>query len=448
MKAVISIVGRANVGKSTLYNRLTRSRDAIVDDFAGVTRDRLVGEGRVDETSFWVIDTGGYDQQDESGLRASMRRQFEIAVEESSTIILVVDGRTGLCAGDQEIAEELRSCVVPVYVAVNKTEGMEPDLALAEFHRLGIGKGIFAISAKQGGGVRSLITTILQEVVTVVPSAHTEADDAPRVAIVGKPNVGKSTLTNRLLGEDRMVVSDSAGTTRDSVHSALAIDAQRYTLIDTAGIRRKSRVIQKLEKISVVKTLRTLEQAHVIIFVVDARDGITSQDATLAGMVREYGRSMVLVVNKWDGLQQHTRDNVRRSIRRTFPFLDAVPVLFVSAKHGSGVGQIMPAVKRAYESAMISLSTAKLNVVLRRAVEEQPPPRVGSQQVKLKYAHQGGKNPPKVVIHGNLLHKVPESYKRYLARSISQGFKLTGTRIDLLFRTSKNPYARSRSPAH
>lgn len=447
MKPVISIVGRANVGKSTLYNRLTRSRDAIVDDFAGVTRDRLVGDGRLGAKDYWVVDTGGYDQNDKSGLQASMQHQFQIAIDESSAIVLVVDGRAGLNASDEEIATVLRSCDVPVFIAVNKSEGMDPDLAVAEFHALGIGQALFAISAKQGSGIHSMIDSILAQ--TSGEFAPVQLDSGvPKVAIVGKPNVGKSTLANRLLGEDRMVVCDNAGTTRDSVYSDFMVNGHRYTLIDTAGVRRKSRVTEKIEKISVVKTLHTLERAHVIIFVVDARDGITSQDATLAGMIREYGRSMVLVVNKWDGLQQHAKDKVRRSIRREFPFLDSVPMLFVSAKYGSGLDGIMPAVQRAYDSAMIDLSTAKLNVVLRRAVEEQPPPRVGRQQVKLKYAHQGGKNPPKVVIHGNLLHKVPESYKRYLARSISKGFKLTGTRIDLLFRTSQNPYSRHGPRAH
>lgn len=446
MKPVISIVGRANVGKSTLYNRLTRSRDAIVDDFAGVTRDRLVGEGRIGGNDYWVVDTGGYDQDDDSGLRTSMQRQFQIAIDESSAVVFMVDGRAGLNATDLEIAKVLRGCEAPVFVAVNKAEGLDPDLVMAEFHSLGIGLTMFSISAKNGSGVRSMIESILTQI-TIETKPEELNTAVPRIAIVGKPNVGKSTLANRLLGEDRMVVCDLPGTTRDSVHSTFSVDDKHYVLIDTAGVRRKSRVIEKIEKISVVKTLRTLEQAHVIVFVVDATD-VTSQDATLAGLIREYGRSMVLVVNKWDGLSQHERDSTRRGLRRTFPFLDAVPVLFVSAKYGSGLGGIMPAVQRAYDSAMMDLNTAKLNVVLRQAVEEQPPPRVGRQQIKLKYAHQGGKNPPRVVIHGNLLHKVPESYKRYLARSISKGFRLTGTRIDLSFKTSTNPYAQRSSRTH
>ena len=275
MKPVISIVGRANVGKSTLYNRLTRSRDAIVDDFAGVTRDRLVGDGRIGDRDYWVVDTGGYDQDDGSELRAPIQRQFQIAVEESSAIVLVVDGRAGLNAADQDIATALRGCAVPIYVAVNKTEGIAPDIAVADFHQLGIGRNLFAISAKQGNGVHAMLESLLRDLPT---ENQLEAPESrvPKVAIVGKPNVGKSTLANQLLGADRMVVSDSAGTTRDSVHTKFTAEGYLYTLIDTAGVRRKSRVTEKIEKISIVKTLNTLEQAHVIIFVVDARNGITN----------------------------------------------------------------------------------------------------------------------------------------------------------------------------
>lgn len=446
MKPIISIVGRANVGKSTLYNRLTRSRDAIVDDIAGVTRDRLVGEGRLGERAYWVVDTGGYDGGGGSGLQSLTRRQFEIAVEDGDAVILVVDGRTGLHVEDEEVVELLRGYDVPVYLAVNKTEGMDPDVALADFHALGMSGSMFAISAKQGSRVARMMEHILIQAVRdteIVADAGTTADDidVPKVAVLGKPNVGKSTLVNRLLGESRMIVSEQAGTTRDSVCIPFMADGDRYMLVDTAGVRRRARVTDKLEKISIVKTLQNLEQAHVIILVVDARDGITDQDATLAGLVRQHGRSMTLVVNKWDGLSAHEKDRVRRGISRALPFLDSVPVLFISALHGSGVGSVMPSVKRVYKSAMANLGTAKLNVVLRRAVQAQPPPRVGRHQIKLKYAHQGGKNPPTVVIHGNLLHKVPDSYKRYLANSISKGFELSGTRVNVWFRTTDNPYA-------
>lgn len=447
MKPVIAIVGRSNVGKSTLYNRLTRSKDAIVDDFAGVTRDRLVGEGREGDRDYWVVDTGGYDQSTGSGIQTLIQQQFQTAVEESDAIIFVVDGRQGLNVADDEITQVLRGCSTPVFLAINKTEGMDPDVSAAEFHALGIGASLFPISAKQGTGVANMMSRILAQVTGGQPVPEPDAHD-PRVAVLGKPNVGKSTLVNRLLGEDRMIVYDQAGTTRDSVPTPFVSDGHRYSLIDTAGIRRKARVSEKIEKISIIKTLRTLDDAHVIILVLDAQSGVTDQDATLAGLVREHGRSMVLVVNKWDGLAPYQKAQVRRGLRRGFPFLDAVPVLFISAKHGSGVGKVMPAVRKAYDSAMADLGTAKLNSVLRRAVEAQPPPRVGRQQIKLKYAHQGGKNPPTVVIHGNLLNKVPKSYKRYLARSISQGFELTGTRIQLAFRTAKNPYDRRTVGTH
>lgn len=445
MKPVISIVGRANVGKSTLYNRLTRSRDAIVDDLAGVTRDRLIGHGYLGDRAYWVVDTGGYSQSNQSGLELLVQRQFQIAVDESDAVIFVVDGRAGLSVADEEIAKALRGCNVPVFVAVNKSEGIEANIATAEFHRLGIGEAIVAISAKQGHGVRHLVDSILARVASEEEVEAQLDPNTPGIAVLGRPNVGKSTLVNRLLGEERMIVCDEAGTTRDSVYTSFEVDGHRYSLVDTAGVRRRARVTRKIERISVVKTLQAVERAHVVILVLDAREGITDQDASLAGLVREHGRSMVLVVNKWDGLERREKDWIRRSIKRELPFLESVPVLFVSAKHGSGVGSVMPAVKKAYESAMANLSTAKLNVVLRRAVEAQPPPRVGRHQVKLKYAHQGGKNPPTVVIHGNLLHKVPASYKRYLASSISRGFKLTGTRVDLSFRTSKNPYGRDAS---
>ena len=445
MKPVISIVGRANVGKSTLYNRLTRSRGAIVDDLAGVTRDRLVGHGHLGDSPYWVVDTGGYEQTGESGLELLVQRQFQIAIEESDAVIFVVDNRAGLTVGDEEIAEVLRGSNVPILVAVNKSEGVDPDIAPAEFHRLGIGESIVAISADRGTGVQHLIDLVLTRVASKEETELQLEPDAPRIAVLGKPNVGKSTLVNRLLGEERMIVCDQAGTTRDSVYIPFLFEGNRFALIDTAGVKRKARVTEKLERVSVVKTLQTLERAHVVILLVDAREGVTDQDATLAGLVRQHGRSMVLAVNKWDGLDQHEKDRVRRGLRRELPFLDSVSVLFISAKHGSGVGGVMPAVQKAYESAMANLGTAKLNVVLRRAVEAQPPPRVGRQKVKLKYAHQGGKNPPTVVIHGNLLHKVPDSYKRYLASSISKGFKLTGTRVNLAFRTSRNPYNRSHS---
>lgn len=445
VQPVISIIGRANVGKSTLYNRLTRSRDAIVDDYPGVTRDRLVGRGVVGNRACWIIDTGGYERGAASALEDGVLQQFQIAVEESDAIILVVDGREGLSTGDVEIVEQLRGYEIPVYIAVNKCEGMEEGMAAAEFYSLGIAETLFEISATHGSGLHEMMESILPESEPGVAEDTAAEADSPRVAIFGKPNAGKSTLVNKLVGQDRMIVSNVAGTTRDSVGTHFTSGGRDYYLIDTPGVRRRARVSEKLERLSIVKALQTMEHAHVIILVIDARIGITDQDARLAGLIREAGRSMVLVVNKWDRLEAHRKTRVRRGLETELPFLDTVPVLFISALYGSGVDLIMPAVQRVYESAMANLGTARLNSVLRRAVEAQPPPRVGQQQIKLKYAHQGGKNPPTVVIHGNLLNKVPESYKRYLASRISREFGLTGTRVDLWFKTSSNPYARGSS---
>lgn len=444
---VISIVGRANVGKSTLYNRLTRSRNAIVDDYPGVTRDRMVGKGVLGERSYWVIDTGGYEHSVASALQGAIQQQFELAVEESDAIILVVDGREGLITGDEEIVGRLRASEVPVYIAVNKCEGLEDELATAEFYSLGIGEALYAVSAQHGTGIREMMEDILPGLNKGSAGALGDEIDCPRVAILGKPNAGKSTLVNKLLGKDRMIVSDIAGTTRDSVGTRFTSDGREYYLIDTAGVRRRSRVGEKLERISVVKALQTMARADVIVLLIDARIGVTEQDARLAGLIREAGRAMVVVVNKWDGLETYRKNLVRRSLAKELLFLESVPTIFVSAKYGSRIDRIMPAVQRVYDSAMANLGTAKLNMALRRAVEAQPPPRVGHRQIKLKYAHQGGKNPPTVVIHGNLLHKVPESYKRYLASRIGKEFDLTGTRVNLWFKTSVNPYARGSSHA-
>ena len=445
MQPVITIVGRANVGKSTLYNRLTRSRDAIVDDYPGVTRDRLVGRGVVGDQAYWVVDTGGFERGAVSELEAAVQLQFQFALEESDAVILVVDARDGVSTGDEDIVDRLRGCEAPVYIAVNKSEGLEDGMATAEFFRLGIGSALYALSATHGTGIADLMEDILSDVGEDDPEGASEVIECPKVAILGKPNAGKSTLVNKLVGQDRMIVSDAAGTTRDSVGTFFKSRGRDYYLIDTPGVRRKSRISENLERLSIVKALQTMERADVIILVIDARIGITDQDARLAGLIREAGRAMVLLVNKWDGLESHLKTRVRRGLDTGLPFLDSVPLLFISAKYGSSVDRIMPAVQRVYESAMADLSTSKLNSVLRRAVEAQPPPRVGLQQIKLKYAHQGGKNPPTVVIHGNLLNKVPDSYKRYLAGRISREFDLHGVRVDLWFKTSSNPYARTPS---
>ncbi len=444
MRPVIAIVGRPNVGKSTLYNRLTRSREALVDDRPGVTRDRMFGLGRMGEQTFWVVDTGGLSL-DGNDLTAATERQVDAALAECDAVIFVVDGREGPCAADYDIAARLRRRQVGVYLAANKTEGLDKELVAAEFYDLGLANGPYPISGRNGDGVRDLIERILDETRAAVHRDEELGSETPHVAVVGRPNVGKSTLVNRLLGEERMVVYDEPGTTRDSVRVPFRYQQEEYVLVDTAGVRRKTRIQDRIEKFSAMRTLRTLEQVHVAVLVLDARSGVTDQDARLAGTIRDSGRSMVIAVNKWDGLDARQRRWVRDEIHRKLAFLDDVPVLYISALHGSGVGTVMPAVRRAYESAVATLATSRLNAVLRSAVESVPPPMAGRRRIRLKYAHQGGKNPPLVVIHGNLVDRVPESYRRYLANSFRRGFGLTGTVVQIAFRTRENPYARPRA---
>ncbi len=443
MRPVISIVGRPNVGKSTLYNRLTRSRDALVDDRPGVTRDRMVGLGRVGGTPCWVIDTGGLESEGGS-LQQMLRRQVDVAVQGSDAVLFMLDGRSGPSPDDIEIAGYLRRCGVPVFPVVNKTEGLAPELGTAEFHALGLSNPPTAVSARQGAGINMLMEHILDTVSATGAAAEVDRS-APHVGVVGRPNVGKSTLVNRLLGEERVLVCDEPGTTRDSIRIPFRHAGRDYVLVDTAGVRRRSRIQDKLEQFSVARTLQTIEQVDVVVFVLDAQAGVSDQDARLAGLVRDGGRSMVLVVNKWDGLTNEQRQRVRRELDRKLPFLDDVDRLFVSAKFGSGLGHLVPALARAYSSAMADLGTGRLNAVLQQAVAAQPPPLAGRRRSKLKYAHQGGKNPPQVVIHGNLLDKIPESYRRYLSRRVARAFGLTGAPVRIVFKSGENPYARKAS---
>jgi GTP-binding protein len=439
----IAIVGRPNVGKSTLFNRLTRSRDAIVHDVPGVTRDRHYGEGRVGARPFVAIDTGGFEPRAEEGIFVEMARQAEQAMVEADAIVFVVDGRSGLAPADREIAQKLRRLKTPVFLAVNKTEGMQPDIAVAEFHELGLGPPA-AISAAHGEGVRELMDLVLEG----FPEKD-EAEEArkshPRIAVVGRPNVGKSTLVNALVGEERVIAFDEPGTTRDPIEVPFERGGRRYTLIDTAGLRRRGRTGAPVEYFSIVKALQAIEAANVAILLLDASTGVTEQDAHVAGYVLERGRAVVLAVNKWDAADKEVRARMKSELAWKLGFLGFADTHFVSAKDGKGLGALMRSVDAAHAAAMARLSTPKLTRAMMAAVERQAPPRTGLVRPKLRYAHQGGVNPPRIIIHGNALDRVPESYKRYLEGFFREKFALTGTPMRIEFRTGRNPYAKTRS---
>ena len=438
MLPVIALIGRPNVGKSTLFNRLTRSRDALVADYPGLTRDRKYGFGRLGPVPYIVIDTGGVAGGEE-GIDEAMADQTVKALQEADAAIIMVDGRSGITAADEHVAELARRHAKKTWLAVNKAEGLDVAMANADFYALGLGEPV-AVSAAHGDRIAALMDEVLEgfEADDVAPDADDEHD--LRIAIVGRPNVGKSTLANRLLGEDRLVVYDLPGTTRDTVEVPFERDDRKYTLIDTAGIRRKARVSEAIEKFSIVKALQAIEKAHVVIAVLDAREGVTEQDVSLLGLVCERGRALVVVTNKWDGLAPEQRKKVRDDLERRLPFLDFAERITVSALHGTAVGDLLPAVERAYKAAMADLSTTELTRELEAAVMEHPPPLVRGRRIRLRYAHQGGRNPPVIVIHGNQTEKLPEAYRRYLVNRFRKAFKLRGTPVRLSFKTSDNPY--------
>jgi GTPase len=441
VKPVIALVGRPNVGKSTLFNRLTRSRDAIVHDVPGVTRDRHYGEGRQGERSFIAIDTGGLELVAQEGIYVEMARQAEQAMAEADAVIFMVDGRAGLTSGDREIAGKLRRLSSPVYLAVNKTEGMQSDTAVAEFHELGLGSPA-AISGAHGEGVRELMDLVLSPFSF---KSESEPEDAqkghPRVAIVGRPNVGKSTLINALVGEERVIAFDKPGTTRDPIEVPFERAGRRYTLIDTAGVRRRGKTGTPVEFFSIVKALQAIEAANVAVLTLDAVDGVTEQDAHVAGYILERGRALVLAVNKWDAASKEQRERMKAELQWKLGFLNYAEVHPISAKEGKGMGPLMRSVAGAYAAAMARLSTPKLTRALIAAIEKQAPPKSGVIRPKLRYAHQGGVNPPRIIIHGNALDRVPESYKRYLEGFFRRKFELVGTPMAIDFRTGRNPYA-------
>ena len=483
---VVALVGRPNVGKSTLFNRLTRTRDALVADFPGLTRDRKYGHAHLAGYDFIVIDTGGIDGTEE-GVEEKMAEQSLLAIEEADIVLFLVDARAGLTSADIGIANYLRQRQNKTTVVVaNKVDGIDADSHCAEFYQLGLGE-IAQIAASQGRGIANLMEQVLSPLAEKMAEKEEESavenDDVSemtqhdewdedfdfsneedtalldeelaqeqtpdsqniKIAIVGRPNVGKSTLTNRILGEDRVVVYDMPGTTRDSIYIPMERDGQQYTLIDTAGVRKRGKVHLAVEKFSVIKTLQAIQDANVVLLTIDARENISDQDLSLLGFILNAGRSLVIVVNKWDGLNQEVKDRVKSELDRRLDFIDFARVHFISALHGSGVGNLFESVKEAYECATQKMTTSMLTRILQIAVDEHQPPMIGGRRVKLKYAHPGGYNPPIIVIHGNQVNKLPDSYKRYLSNHFRRSLKIIGSPIRLQFQEGNNPFAGRRN---
>lgn len=482
---VIALVGRPNVGKSTLFNRLTRTRDALVADFPGLTRDRKYGHATISGYDFIVIDTGGIDGTEE-GVEKKMAEQSLLAIEEADVVLFLVDARAGLTAADAGIAHYLRQRTNKATVVVaNKTDGIDADSHCAEFYQLGLGD-IEQIAALQGRGITQLMTRVLTPLAEAITQNNEKNDrtfeaeneeqdeweegfdfnseedtalldealeenlegeneEAPdktiKIAIVGRPNVGKSTLTNRILGEERVVVFDMPGTTRDSIYIPMERDGQQYTLIDTAGVRKRGKVHLAVEKFSVIKTLQAIQDANVVLLTIDARENISDQDLSLLGFILNAGRSLVIVVNKWDGLDQEVKDRVKSELDRRLDFIDFARVHFISALHGSGVGNLFDSIKEAYACATQKMTTSLLTRILQMATDEHQPPMIGGRRIKLKYAHPGGYNPPIIVIHGNQMEKLPDAYKRYLSNYYRRSLKIIGSPIRLIFQEGSNPFA-------
>ena len=441
MKPVLALVGRPNVGKSTLFNRLTKSRDAIVADFAGLTRDRHYGNGKQGQYEFIAIDTGGFEPAAESGIYMEMAKQTRQAVAEADVVIFVVDGRAGLSAQDHDIGNYLRKLGKPTLLVANKAEGMTEGVQLAEFYELGLGE-VNPVSAAHGQGIRSLVESAFA-LLDLPEEAEEEAADsgAIKLAVAGRPNVGKSTLINTWLGEERLVAFDMPGTTRDAISVPFERGGQKFELIDTAGLRRKGKVFEAIEKFSVVKTLQAIESANVVLLLLDATQGVTDQDAHIAGYILESGRAVVLAVNKWDAVDDYQRELVQRSIETRLPFLKFALLNFISAKKRQGLGPVWTAIAKAHKSAMVKMSTPVLTRLLLEATAFQSPQRAGMYRPKLRYAHQGGMNPPIIVIHGNSLEHVTDAYKRFLEARFRKEFDLTGTPLRIEMKTSTNPFS-------
>ena len=446
MLPTVVLVGRPNVGKSTLFNRLTRSRDALVADLPGLTRDRHYGRGRVGDKPYLVVDTGGLEPVAKEGILFEMAKQSRQAVDEADVVMFLVDGRAGCTPQDAIIAGQLRKTGKTILLLVNKAEGMARAKVTADFFELGLGEPL-PISSAHGDNVNEVIEIALEN---FLPENEKSAEEdashehPPKLAIVGRPNVGKSTLVNAILGEQRVIAFDQPGTTRDSIYIDFERDGKQYTIIDTAGVRRRGKVDEAVEKFSVIKTMQAIEDANVVVLVVDGRDQITEQDAHVADFVLQAGRALVLAVNKWDGLDEHHRNQVKRDIERKLHFLSFAKLHFISALHGNGIPGVLKSVNEAYAAAMAKLSTPKLTRALIGALEKQQPPKGGRFIPKMRYAHQGGSNPPLIVIHGSGLDDVPASYTRYLERTFCEIFKLKGTPLKIQFNSSKNPYEGSK----
>ncbi|MEJ1961343.1 MAG: ribosome biogenesis GTPase Der [Gammaproteobacteria bacterium] len=437
MLPIIALVGRPNVGKSTLFNVLTGTRDAIVADVPGVTRDRQYGFGKVGPIPYVAIDTGGL-VENPTGIETQMRVQTERAIEEADRFIFIADARAGLTHQDQFVARELRRAGKPVFLAVNKAESLDTSVVSADFHALALGEPI-CISATHGQGTEELMELVLQG---LEPSEPEDARDssAIRIAVIGRPNVGKSTLVNRLLGEERVIASEQPGTTRDSIFVPFRRDDRDFLLIDTAGVRRRSKVEDVIERVSVAKTLQAIDDAHVVIHVVDAHEQVGEQDASVLGLALKRGRAVIIAVNKWDHIPPEQRDEIRRQVELKLDFVPYAPVHFISARHGTGVGDLVGDMIHAYESAMRVMRTQDLTRAMESAMVAHQPPLVHGRRIKLRYAHQGGKNPPRIVIHGNQTEHVPDAYSRYLSNMFRKTFDLFATPVSVEFRSERNPF--------
>lgn len=438
MKPTIAIVGRPNVGKSTLFNRLTKSRDALVADMPGLTRDRHYGNAKFGKYQCIMIDTGGFEPLIEYGIMHEMARQTEQAIAESDAVIFLVDGKNGITPHDKVIANKLRLTNRPVYVAVNKVEGVDKTVAVGDFYELGLNK-LYPISASHGEGIFCL----MDDVLSTFPKSFEIIEDDPGVitfAVVGRPNVGKSTLVNSILGEERVIAFDEAGTTRDSINISFEKDNKKYAIIDTAGIRRRGKVEDKIEKFSVLKAIQAISEAQVVVLVLDAKLDIAEQDATIVGYALDAGKSIVVAVNKWDSLNQDARDDIKAALKLKLHFLDFAKFNYISALKKKGINELFTSINEAYTSAFIKLSTPKLTRILLEAVNRQPPAYKGNFRPKMRYAHQGGMNPPTIIIHGNSLDGVQKSYTRYLERTFRRVFNLVGTPLRVEYKTSINPY--------